>query len=237
MKRHYLKIPTTIAPWVPGGARGDWQGEIFHDVTGTGNEVVLEFLDRNDRGPISALHGEKFDIEIGRDRDRPDGVFVIRIQPATNPRRVPVRLQAQFVLWPGGNPAPLDSVDTLFNVPGRAGPEKPDRTPAPAEREQPPEEASPLVLTSLSSSPARLRSRLRPGANAAEPESVEGFLQPLRHVWARYRLDRYLEVSPRHETLLRTRITPEVLPRQERDALLRAFDFGLLNKLAVSEPQ
>jgi hypothetical protein len=205
MKRHYLKIPTTIAPWVPGGAKGDWQSEIYHDVSGGGRELVLEFLEANDKGPMTALHGDRFYVEIGRDRDRPDGVFAVKVQAATNPRRMPVRLKTALVLWPGGNPPALDSADSLFNL----APTEAEEDPSPV-AVQPIETPSPLVLSLLAEIPENLRARLRPGVGPSEPEAPRDFLQLLRHLWARYRLDRYLDVSARHETLLRTSLPPKV---------------------------
>ena len=116
-KRHYIKIPYTVAPWVPGGAKGDWQTEIWRDITGNGREVVIEFLPPNAGRDRSALHGDHFYVEVGRDRDRRDTVFLMRVQSAEVrlPRRYPVTLKTELLQWPGGFPMDLDDVDSLFS--------------------------------------------------------------------------------------------------------------------------
>jgi serine/threonine protein kinase len=228
MKRHYLKISNNIAQWVPGGTRGDWQGDIFSDVT-KGGELVLEYLEPNERGAKSALHGDRFYVEIGRDRERPDSVFLVRVQTASNPRRTPLHLHSRLVIWPGGNPPRLDDVDELFSD-GKAEEEEdaPESVPAPSE-------ASPLLKSRLAMLPDPIRQKLRPIAANSEPTTPGAFLEPFRHLWARYRLDRHLRLPPRAEAFLRTRTTPQSLSHQERAALLDAFGLGLLNQIAVGD--
>ena len=224
-KRYYIKIPYTVAPWVPGGATGDWQTDIWRDITSNGREVVIEFLPPNARGDRSALHGDHFYVEVGRDRDRRDTVFLLRVQSAEArlPRTYPVTLKADLLQWPGGFPTDLDDVDGLFL---RTGPSE-----APiAAHVQP----SPLLMSLLGAMPASIRQRFRPGTEVDEPTGPKEFLLPLRQLWSRHRLDRLLQLSPRQDLLLRTQTTPTELPRSERDALLEAFGLGLLNELALA---
>lgn len=222
--RHYLKIPYTIAPWVPGGAQGDWRAAVHADVAANG-ELVLEHLSANHLGARSAIHGDRYCIEIGRDRDRRDCVFLMRIEPAEDrlPRSTPLKLRTRLELWPGGYPPDLDRVDHLFD-------QVDDMEEDPRQQV---EEASPLLLSSMASVPESLRRRLAPGTDMDEPDDPHQFLQSLRLLWARHRLDRHVEVSPRQDMLLRTATTPPALSRSERDALLEAFGLKLLNRVAL----
>ena len=223
-KRHYLKISYTVAAWVPGGAKGDWQTEIWRDITSNGREVVIESLPPNARGDRSALHGDRFCVEIGRDRDRRDTVFLMRVQAAEArlPRSCPVTLKTELLQWPGGFPTELDDVDDLFFQ------TEPSEAPMVARVE-----SSPLLWSLLGAMPASIRQRFRPGTDIEEPKDPTRFLLPLRQLWSRHRLDRLLRLSPRQDLLLRTQTTPNELPRFERDALLDAFGLGLLNELAL----
>ena len=227
-KRHYLQIPHTIAPWVPGGATGDWRERIWKDVTNRGRSVVVEHLQPNERGDRSAFHGDEFYVEIGRDRQRPDTVFVLRIQSAESklPRSIPHTLKVAILQWPGESPREspldLDDADTLF------------KQPVPTEAQQAVSvEPSPLLRSMLAKMPPATRERYRPGTQIEEPAKADDFLHPLRQLRSRHRLDSQLRLSPRLDFLLRTRTTPTELPRSERDALLEAFGLGLLNQLAL----
>lgn len=227
-KRHYVKIPQTIATWVPGGATGDWQTAMWKDIANDGKELFLDYLEPNERGSRSALYGEKFYVEIGYDRDRADTVFVTRVQSADLrlPRRTPLRLKVELVMWPGGYPPDLDRLDDLF-LSDTLEAEEPSSTQA--------VEASPLLLSLLATVPEAMRQRLRPGTDVGEPGEPRAFLAPFRQLRARYRLDRHLQLSPRHDLLLRTTTTPTELSRAERDAFLAAFGIGLLNDVALAD--
>lgn len=229
MKRHYIKIPPSVAQWVPDGDEGDWRSRIVRDVTG-GDHLVVEPMPSNDLGVRAAVHGDHYYIEIGRDRDpnRSDTVFLMRIESADQrlPRRSPVRRACEMKPWPGGTPPVLDSVDDLFGARFFDEPDVEART------EQAPE-ASPLLKRILSTGSGGLRMHVRPGSDVQEPDGPTAFLQPFRQLWSRLRLDRYVQLSPRHEALITGLVKPQSLPPIERAGLKAAFGIELLHRVAI----
>ena len=171
------------------------------------------------------MHGDRFYVEIGRDRDRRDTVFLMRVQSAEArlPRSYPVTLKTELLQWPGGFPTELDDVDDLFFQTEPSEAQMVARI-----------EPSPLLRSLLGGMPTSIRQRFRPGTDVEEPTAPRSFLLPLRQLWSRYRLDRRLQLLPRQDLLLRTQTTPTELPRSERDAMLDAFGLGLLNELALA---
>src|SRR5437867_2257531 len=114
MRRHYLKVPSTIQSYFPGGAPADWVIRAFDDATERGSRLTLLEVPPNEMGPRAALFGEEFYFEVGRDRGRPDTLFLTRIERAKSPNRVPRSVECEIRLWPGGLPVTLDSVEDLF---------------------------------------------------------------------------------------------------------------------------
>ena len=195
MKRHYIKIPPKVAPWVPDGAEGDWRGRIVRDVAG-GSHLVVEPMSSNDLGVRAAVHGDHYYIEIGRDRDlsRSDTVFLMRVESADRrlPRRSPVKLACEIRLWPGGVPPLLDPVEDLFD--SRFSDEPESESAAVVAEEGP--EVSPLLKRLLRTASGELRMHVRPGIDVEEPDEPAAFLGLFRHLWSRLRLDRYLGRIP-----------------------------------------
>src|SRR5262245_36981665 len=95
---YYLKIPFAIRSWYPGAAPPEWREAIWSDVTESGGRLVFERLSANDLGERIALHGDRFYVQVGRDKDRFDTLYVIRIEPAENnlPRTTPVKLSCRI---------------------------------------------------------------------------------------------------------------------------------------------
>ena len=226
--RHYLKIPATIAQYYPGIRPTAWREAIFADLTELGQAMTVETLPDNPSGARAALHGDRFYAEVGRDRDREDALFLIRINEVRHPRSVPQRFFGSFALWTGGDPPLLDSVDEVL---GRSAKESLETEEASLASHY--DEPSPRLLERLSDCPAELRNSWRPGEDSG-PASVSDFLEPLRALWTRYRLDRLVELTPRQELLLRG-TTPAQLGQKERNALITNFSFSLLNKLLLDE--
>lgn len=224
-KVHYLKVPPSIERWVPGGARARWQQDIFNDLTERGTRLVLEPIPGNDLGVRAAVHGEKYYAEIGRDRDRSDALYLTRIELHRLPRRNVMTVEARFELWPGGTPNTADSVAYLF------GTEEDAVQPKSRTESQP----SPRLLRLLAEASSTIRPLFRPGTDVPLPDSPGELLQPLRALTTRLRIDRYLEVSPREETLLKRQVTPGTLSLDEQQGLVHAFGVGLLNRLAVED--
>lgn len=234
MKRHYIKIPPSLAPRVPGGAEGDWRGRIVRDVADT-DRLVVEPMPSNDLGVRAAVHGDHYYIEIGRDRDpnRADTVFLMRIESADQrlPRRPPVKLACEIRPWPGGVPPSLDPVDHLFG--SRLSDESEDAsTPVVVERGP---EVSPLLKRLLRTASGELRMHVRPGTDVEEPDEADAFLGPFRHLWSRLRLDRYLRLPPRHDALISGRVKPQSLAATQRAELEAAFGVELLHRIAVDD--
>ena len=232
-KRHYLKIPAFVAPWYPGERPDDWRTAIFNDVTDHGKGMVVEPLPSNAKGARAAIHGDLFRIQIGKDDYRDDTLFVMRLENATEPRRVPKRFAASFVLWPGGSPPSLDPrVDTFDDLFG-------DQIELSEEEDEDEQlgvvEPSPRLRVFLSSRSLTLLPVVRPRVEPAAPESPTVILVPLRRMWARYRLDRFTDLSPRQQLLLTGTTTPAQLGSKERRALFSRFDVALLNKLVLEQ--
>src|SRR5690349_12741534 len=103
---------------MPGGAHGDWQKAIWSDISSTGQPLSVEFLEPNQKGDRTAIFGDRYYVQVGRDWDpeRRDTVVAIYLGSADArlPRRVPTRLDSALVIWPGGYPEALDNVDRLF---------------------------------------------------------------------------------------------------------------------------
>ena len=228
-------IPPSVSAWVPDGAEGDWRDRIVTDVAG-GNCMVVEPMPSNDLGVRAAVHGDRYYIEIGRDRDpsRSDTVFIMRVESADQrlPRRSPVKVACELRLWPGGVPPALDPIDDLFDSRFSDAPE--GQSAAVAEEERAPE-VSPLLKRLLSTASEELRMHVRPGTDIEEPDDPAAFLGPFRHLWSRIRLDRYLRLPPRFDALIRGHIKPQSLPAAQRAELKAAFGIELLHRIAVDD--
>ena len=184
----------------------------------------VEALLPNAGGVRSAVHGNDFYFEIGRDRSRPDTAFLVRIERMTDsrlPRRSPVRFDRTFILLPDGNPPFLDPVDDLFA----------DELPQLVnERSSAPVTPTPQLISRLLASASDMRRQLRPTPTPALLPDVTTLLKRLRRIWTRFRLDKHATPTPRQESLLHGRLKPSDLTPQERNDLLDVFGFKLLNR-------
>lgn len=205
-KRHYLKVPAFVASWYPGERSDDWRFAIFNDVTDRGRAVIVEPLPNNAKGPRVAIHGDRFRIEAGKDDYRDDTLFVMRLENATEPRRGPQEFVASFELWPGGSPQSLDPRIVTFGNLFDDDVESDDRNDD--DQQLGTVEPSPRLRTFLSSRSPILLPLLRPGVEPDEPKSPTEILTPLRRMWARYRLDRFTDLTPRQQLLLTGTTTP-----------------------------
>ena len=234
-QRYYLKIPFSIRSWYPGVIPADWREAIWRDVTEHGSALVFEQLPPNDLGERLALHGEQFCVQVGRDKDRYDTLYVIRIEPAERslPRSNPLRVACDIELWPGGNPVFREAVGALLR-PG-ANREKPDTIPEADEDEDTVTQAqpTPLLIAILAQTPATIRSRFRPSEGTAEPGEARAFIEMIGAVWRRRRLHQFVSPTSRQESLLKGLVKPAVLGRKERDGLLALLGFAALNKAAL----
>jgi len=227
MRRHYVKVPSTIQQFFPGGAPENWRAAAFEDATEGGTRLTLTTIPANDQGPRLAVYGERFYFEVGRDRDRSDTLFLTRIERAKSPYRVPRVVDCEIRLWPGGLPSRLDEVDHLFA----------DTTLSAANSIALPEVAQavlpgPVLLGLLAEAPKDLRSKFRPTHDVGATSTAAELLRVLRTVWARHRLDRVAMPSTRAEALLRGAIHPSALSAGERQDLLAVVSIQALNQLA-----
>ena len=232
MAEYYLKVPHAIRAWYPGVAPGNWRECIFEDVTEQGSRLVLEHLPPNEEGERIALHGDRFFVQVGRDKDRFDALYVIRIEPAENnlPRSTPENVHCRITLWPGGIPPFKDPVAALFKKQWHStGGADEDEDESSAEPTQP----SPLLLSILPQAGSAVRQRFRPGHEAPEPGDALDFVQALSAAWRRRRLDQFITPTARQESLLKGVVKPSNLGRKERDGLLSLFGFTALNKAAL----
>ena len=208
MSRHYLKIPNSIRNWYPGTAPSDWRETIYRDVTEEGRRLVLERLPANEMGDRLGLHGDRFYVQVGRDKDRYDTFYVIRIESADRHplRQVPVKFDCQIALWPGGIPEHRDPVGPLFGAQGqgfRASMTTEVSEPEESEDEESLDsplqtQPSPLLQSMLHQTPANIRERFRPGCQPEEPIQAVALVDMIAVVWRKRRLDRYVSPSPRH---------------------------------------
>ena len=97
MRRHYLKIPTTIQYWFPGGAPADWRTRAFDDATEKGTRLTFHALRPSAEGPRAAVYGDEFYFEVGRDRDRTDTLFLTRIEAPHELTVVPQSIAAEIL--------------------------------------------------------------------------------------------------------------------------------------------
>ena len=175
--RHYVRIPPNIQNWFPGGAPPNWRDVAFNDLTEAGCCMHVETLLPNAGGVRSAVHGNDFYFEIGRDRSRPDTAFLVRIERMTDsrlPRRPPVRFDRTFILLPDGNPPFLDPVNDLFA----------DESPQLVnERPSAPVTPTPQLISRLIASASDTRHQLRPTPTPALLPDVTTFLERLRRIW------------------------------------------------------
>lgn len=237
MKRHYLKIPPTLKSWYPGVPPEDWRRVVFEDATEKGTCVRILPLLSNHLGARASVYGDEFYFEVGRDKTRPDALFVTRIERNAGfrgPRAVPIPIEATFEPWPSGEAAGLDSVGYIFGL--DEGPKNVSSEPADDEESDVPAEAAPLLLARLARAAAETRREWRPGTEPEQRESAEAFMSDLRRVWQRLRLGRYLSLTARQESLLRGMVRPGHLDGTERENLLSLFGLKGLNVL-VTDPK
>lgn len=228
MRRYYMKIPTMILSYFPGSPPPDWKERAFDDATECGTRLTLMELVPNEKGVRAALFGVDFYFEVGIDKGRTDTLFLMRIERAKPPSRVPTAVDCEVRLWPGGDPEPLDTVGTLFGEACATDAlvlvsKSPRRAIVPS-----PEVRALLVRTS-----PEVRAQFRP--SAVSPSTRE-LLASLRTLWKRHRLDRMIQPTPRQAALLNGAIEPGSLVDDEWDALVDLFGFRLLNSLA-SHPE
>ena len=247
-KRHYLKIPASIAEYYPGQRPDDakiqvskaalpqdpclrWRTAIFDDTTAGGKAMVVEPLLPNAKGTIAAGPGDRFRIQIAKDDYRTDTLFVIRVENATTPRRVLRTIHASFAVWPGGSPPSLDPIASSFQdiltEPSLSHEQEDDTSVYVA--------PSPRVRHFFSNLPSTQRSLLRPCLAPDESLSPAQLLTPLRALWKRFRLDRFTDLTPRQHLFLTGTTTPAHLPDKERFSLFSRFGFGLMNRLVLDD--
>ena len=225
-KSHYLKIAGNLFEWIPGGAVGDWQQQLFDDATYRGTKMVVERLPPNDKGVRAALWGERYYFEVGRDRDRADSMFLMRVERAEHRARrgQPITLARDIHRWRGADGPDRDDVAEVFGAPAVTESSSPT-----TEADEPTQH----LLGLLAAAPAELRSKYRPPPAEPELPEVNAILDTMRRVWVQHRVDQHVSVTDRQERLLKGFIRPKELGSKERKALLRVFGFELLNVVAT----
>lgn len=231
MPRHYIKLRSSLEDLVrqidPGV--NDWEAEVIRDITENGTLLVIETLQPTDQGPRVGLCGDKFYCEAGPDRDRNDCVFVFRVLDAAQrtPRSIPRRYSAQIHRFEGRYSKELDSTEeiwevspkggTLFSVAASLEPFKIDVGP------------SEQLQKLLASIPQDIRKAWHPGTHIQEPANPDEFLKLIRRPWAKFKLDRFVRLTTRQDSLIKGLIPNPSLARQERSRLLALFDLNMLN--------
>ncbi len=223
MRRHYLKIPSTIQMYYPGGAPSDWRVRAFEDATENGTRLVISDLPPGDQGVRAALFGDAFYFEVGKDRGREDTLFLTRIEPARSPSRVPRAIDCEVRLWPGGVPPTLDALGDVIDA-GQAG----TVAPPTVESAEPAPQPAPALLEFLSQTSPELRRQFHPALRDAP---LNEWLAALRTTWARHRIDRLVEPTLRQAAILRS-VQPSELSIAERCGLRDLIGVRALNRLA-----
>ena len=228
---HYLQIPSSLQEWFPGGAPENWRNVIHDDAWKGGRRLILETLPPNDRGDRVAIRGDRFYYEAGRDRNRSDTIFLMRLEPAEHRarRESPRSYACRLLPLLGAASPPLNPVDPIFGSSVTAT--TTDDRPLEDVIESDFAEPSPLLLGLLQKAPEDVRILFRPVPEVEEPSEVKGFLAPLQRLWRRPGIDADVTPTPRQERLLLGGVTPAQLGRKERDGLLQIFGVGLLNRM------
>lgn len=228
---HYLKIPFGLRDWYPGTPPDNWR-DVINDDLGKGSRLIVEPLAPNDRGARVALRGERFYYEAGRDRDRLDTLFIMRLEPAEHRarRKTSVAYNCRLVPLPYGTPEEVDPVHPIFRTGDAAGPSEDEQSEPAGAAGADIGEPSPLLLSLLYRLPADVREKYRPVERLPPAGSAKDFLAPLQRLWRIVGSDSPSTPTARQKRLLGGGITPEQLGRKEREGLVQLFGFGLLNR-------
>jgi len=245
MARHYIKLLNRLQEYAEK-VRPDeasWQRAVFNDLTAGGRELRAVPLGDAGKGPVVGLCGDYYFCEAVTDVHREDALFVFRIESAERrlPRVPPVSYQAEFLYLSKESPpqGSLDPVATLIELAGAAAPEaSADKADVGGSADAPGvARPSEQLVRLLQQVPDGLRRLWRPRPVSADngeetPESgPRELLAALGRIWSRYRLDRHVDVPPRHAGLLKQIIRPRELKSQTRRQLLAHFNVALLNTL------
>jgi Protein kinase domain len=237
--RHYIKILEWIEPFarkvcaLPGD---DWAKALFDDITANGRMITTIDQPPNAEGPRIGLCGDTFFCEAVIDKNRPDSIFVSRVEKADDrlPTSIPEKRTGTYFLLGGGRFASekLDAVAYLFPK----APSAPPRPPAPEAIDRSKGKASALLRQTLKDAPVELCDAWRPtAARTDDALSPAARLDALLVPWSRFGLSRFTRLPPRASMILNRQLAPDILSDAELNGLLRAFDVDLLNVFVTRE--
>ncbi len=237
MSTHYIKI----LKWLEDYARriskpeGDWQQQIFEDLTDGGRELKVIPLPPNAQGPLIGLCGETFFCQAGLDQEREDSLFISRIEskercPSTPS---PKKIHAEFRLLTkySSSLSQLDPVRKVISMVQAAQPPKREQS------EKIIRPSSELLIALRAASPEL--SILWEPQLKTEPLEDSELLEQGQFIWRRFRVERYMQANAdlRQKGLLRGTVRPASLGERDRGLLGSAFDLGVLNAFARDSRQ
>ena len=229
-RRHYLKILPYLRDYALQVAHpDDWQKAVFDDITESGKNLTIEHLPPTEYGVRLGLCGDTYYCEATVDRERPDSIFVFKIDNAARRelKKVPTRYAAEFSLLTsrGGQAVALDSPQELWGIETIA--KSPlDIFSSPANAATIPSEQ---LCAILALAPPDIRHLWRPAVKSGLQDASDAFLEQWRAVWLKFQLDRYRRLTPRQESLVKRLIPfPKVDPKERRE-IMSIFGIDLLN--------
>ncbi len=237
MPGHYIKILKwleTYARRASTDIKEDWQQILFDDITSGGHSIRVVPMPSNAQGPLIGLCGKTFFCHAGQDQERPDSLFLSRIEPVDRhvPAVAPTLIEADFSLLTTAeeDPPRLDSVAEIldrFRQEVAFGAQVVPVGPRVRQSIRPGAE----LAEALAEAPPRLRRMWGPTESIAA-QDVEMILRTAQGAWRRFRVEKYVRPSLRQKGLLKGTVRPSSLSKRDLQLLRSAFDLPVLNAFA-----
>jgi serine/threonine protein kinase len=230
--RHYIKCRSGLEEYVRQVMPGviDWESEVIRDITENGSTLVIEFLQPNAQGTRIGLCGDTFYCEAAPDRVRRDCLFVFKVESAARrgPKSAPRRYPANIYRLEWKHSEQLEPTDDLWKGAGEGVARSIVASVEPFTVGASP---SDQLVKLLGAIPQEIRTEWRPGRATEEPNNSDEFLSLIRKPWAKFKLERFVRLTTRQESLLKGFVPSASLTSQERLRLLSFFGVNLLNSV------
>lgn len=229
---YYLQLSPGLAEYVHQITPGvtNWEQAVFRDITEGGTLLVVEPLPKIDERERLGLCGDIYYCEAGPDWERPDCLFVFKVEKAARRqiKTVPARHSARVYLYESKFSERLSPISQLWptaaeprlSILAEGGTIRPESSP------------SEQLLKLMANVPAEIRTVWRPSKGTEKPLASDELLAVLRKPWTKFRLESFMRLTARQESLLKGLIPNPQLGGKERARLLALFDVDMLNAYA-----